>query len=263
MAVMARSVGIPARVASGYAVGSASDDGYYHISEANAHSWPELYLGELGWVEFEPTSAQPEISRPVPQEELESRAEELQQLNEDELQTRPNIAEDRMNELDNLNNSNDIPGLASSYLASPGMLLNYLFVLAGLAVAGTLTVLEVRWRRQLKKMKPAAQAVAEMYRYAPLVGLPEKKGATADERAQNLTAILPKSGEPIANLNSLYVHEQYGDYKVPPPEGEDARATAIQVQESMWPVLYHQRVGHFVSDMRTYLNGLVTGFKRK
>src|SRR4029078_7077610 len=69
MAVLARSIGIPARIASGYAVGSASDDGFYHISEANAHFLPELYMGELGWVEFEPTASQPEISRPVPETE--------------------------------------------------------------------------------------------------------------------------------------------------------------------------------------------------
>ena len=75
MAVLARSVGIPARVASGYAVGSPSDDGLYHINEANAHSWPEIYLGELGWVEFEPTSARPEIVRPVLQAEQDNPVE--------------------------------------------------------------------------------------------------------------------------------------------------------------------------------------------
>lgn len=61
MVVMARSLGIPARLAVGYATGSYDPDGRaFVVREADAHSWPELYFPGVGWVRFEPTAAQPE-----------------------------------------------------------------------------------------------------------------------------------------------------------------------------------------------------------
>jgi len=58
MAIMARSVGIPARVATGYVTGEAGPDAAYTIREADAHAWPELYIGER-WIPFEPTPVRP------------------------------------------------------------------------------------------------------------------------------------------------------------------------------------------------------------
>jgi transglutaminase-like putative cysteine protease len=56
-AAMARSIGLPARVASGFTTGEErpSEPGVYHVSGSNGHTWPEVYLGEYGWVPFEPT----------------------------------------------------------------------------------------------------------------------------------------------------------------------------------------------------------------
>lgn len=254
MAVMARSVGIPARVASGYAVGSASDDGYYHISEANAHSWPEVYLGELGWVEFEPTSSQPEISRPVPQDE-QNREDELRKLNEEEDTARRNLGQDELdNPLDTP--SNERPGLPNDFWTRPQMMLTYAFLLVGIAVAGTLTFFQLRWQKYLKTLKPGAQAVAEMYRYAPLAGLPERTDATADERAQDLATLMPDVQVPIAGVNSLYVHEKYGEYNLTPEEGEKARVEALAVQERMWRTVYERYVGRHIQDARAYLQNI-------
>ena len=59
MVVMARMAGIPARWAKGFNSGTAaiSEDGspYYAITNANAHSWPEILFPDVGWVPFEPT----------------------------------------------------------------------------------------------------------------------------------------------------------------------------------------------------------------
>lgn len=59
MAVMLRSVGVPARVASGYAVGDRESDGTYLVRDSHAHSWVEVYFPRYGWIEFEPTPARP------------------------------------------------------------------------------------------------------------------------------------------------------------------------------------------------------------
>ena len=57
MAVMARTLGIPSRIAVGYRPGGVSEDGEYAVSNRQLHSWPELYIQGAGWVAFDPTPA--------------------------------------------------------------------------------------------------------------------------------------------------------------------------------------------------------------
>ena len=65
MVVMARAIGVPARLAMGYASGSYdSANQRYLVTEADAHSWAEIYFPGYGWVEFEPTGGLPEVQRP-------------------------------------------------------------------------------------------------------------------------------------------------------------------------------------------------------
>ena len=57
MAVMARALGIPARVAVGFLPGTKDGD-VYQISLRDAHAWPELYFEGIGWTRFEPTPSE-------------------------------------------------------------------------------------------------------------------------------------------------------------------------------------------------------------
>jgi transglutaminase-like putative cysteine protease len=56
-AAMARSIGLPARVAVGFTPGDAdqNDPTLYRVNGKHAHAWPEVFIGEYGWVAFEPT----------------------------------------------------------------------------------------------------------------------------------------------------------------------------------------------------------------
>ena len=56
-AAMARSVGLPARVAVGFTVGEADPDdpNLYRVEGRHAHAWPEVFLPSVGWLAFEPT----------------------------------------------------------------------------------------------------------------------------------------------------------------------------------------------------------------
>jgi len=65
MVVMARAMGVPARLASGYAQGTYDRDARrWVVSEEDGHSWVEVYFEDLGWIEFEPTAGRPSLDRP-------------------------------------------------------------------------------------------------------------------------------------------------------------------------------------------------------
>jgi transglutaminase-like putative cysteine protease len=88
--IMLRVLGIPARLAVGYAQGEkltidnqdssptlpSQDENlspealtqgidYYTVRQKDAHAWPEVFFPGLGWVEFEPTVSQSPITRPL------------------------------------------------------------------------------------------------------------------------------------------------------------------------------------------------------
>lgn len=66
MTIMARSMGVPARVAMGYATGSLEPEaGEFVVLEKDAHSWVEVYFPEYGWIEFEPTPYRSTFERPL------------------------------------------------------------------------------------------------------------------------------------------------------------------------------------------------------
>jgi len=94
MAVMLRSLGIPARVSTGYVIDPLTKDApegvHYTLTERNAFAWPEVYFPGIGWVEFNPTPSQPRIARPgyTPPDAARPGSEGLEDdptLGEDEL----------------------------------------------------------------------------------------------------------------------------------------------------------------------------------
>lgn len=55
-AALARSIGLPSRVAVGFTFGEASPDGTQRVVRGrHAHAWPEVFIANRGWLAFEPT----------------------------------------------------------------------------------------------------------------------------------------------------------------------------------------------------------------
>jgi len=64
MAIMLRTVGIPARVVNGFRTGEFNDiTSQYLVRARDAHSWVEVFFPGYGWVGFDPTPAAPPPSR--------------------------------------------------------------------------------------------------------------------------------------------------------------------------------------------------------
>ena len=67
MAMMLRTLGIPARIVNGFRGGEYNDlSNSYIVREKDAHSWVEAYFPEYGWASFDPTPAgNAESSKPA------------------------------------------------------------------------------------------------------------------------------------------------------------------------------------------------------
>lgn len=70
LVVMARSLGIPARLVAGYGSGDYNRlTGYYEVSANDAHAWAEIYFPGHGWVPFDPTPGWEPRPYPTPVQE--------------------------------------------------------------------------------------------------------------------------------------------------------------------------------------------------
>jgi hypothetical protein len=66
MVVLLRAVGIPSRLAVGYALDPSAFDAEnrrYNIREEHAYAWAEVYLPGFGWLAFNPSPERPAVTR--------------------------------------------------------------------------------------------------------------------------------------------------------------------------------------------------------
>jgi len=65
-AVMARAVGLPTRLAIGFTTGTPEGNDDYQVTDADVHTWPEVWFPRYGWVPFEPTKGAPGAGFAIP-----------------------------------------------------------------------------------------------------------------------------------------------------------------------------------------------------
>lgn len=65
MTIMARSLGLPARIGVGFLPGELSGPDEYTVRGRDAHAWTEIFFDNVGWVRFDPTPAVQSGTAPV------------------------------------------------------------------------------------------------------------------------------------------------------------------------------------------------------
>ncbi len=64
MVILLRTAGIPTRLINGFLMGEYNPVGQdFIVRESDAHSWVEVYVPARGWVEFDPTPPDQEITK--------------------------------------------------------------------------------------------------------------------------------------------------------------------------------------------------------
>jgi hypothetical protein len=232
MVVMARTLGIPARLAAGYAEGAYDEQRHaFRVREKNAHSWPELYFPGYGWIEFEPTVSQDPLIRPEPAPgtapEIPPPAESNEDLTSDlragHEDSAP-IPEDGVEAMP----YQDVPTeRAPLWPWIAGSL-----AVVALAAAGWWALENLGLRR----LPTAERAYARLLRFGRWLGRPLQTPDTPLEWARDLSTMVPRAEVPIARIVGIYVEAQFGqgDLRDPASEISWGQARGLLWRHLLW-----------------------------
>jgi transglutaminase-like putative cysteine protease len=211
MAVMLRTLGIPARVATGFVLDESDIDPQtkaYEVTELNAWAWPEVYFPGLGWVEFNPTPAERLISRPGDDADLLTAARRSDDES-DELLTDAFLQELLADIL-----IDDPAGTAavieeSAIAAIIIAIITYLSVAAVFAVAVFIAIRSF-WAYWFRGLEEAGARWAKLQQLASLAGAPMRANRTPIESAWRLEWLVGEEVD-LTALAGAYSRERYGE----------------------------------------------------
>jgi hypothetical protein len=238
--LMLRSVGVPARLAVGFAQGDWRT-GIYTVRRRDAHAWPEVYFSGYGWVEFEPTTSQLALVRDDPNAvgvPAGAISRPNRPLNEGEDQTTGGVKPSTPKP--SVPFAKTLPGrvlLIALYVLSAVALvlifyrfrlLSYVPVVVGRvyerggAAPPAWITNWLRWNRLL----PVEQAFAPVTWSLRWLGRPPEVDATPAERAALLAKLLPEAGPDIQAVTSEL---QTGLFSPQPADVQRARRAGYHV----------------------------------
>ncbi len=224
MVILARAAGLPARLAVGYASGTYDPaKAHYVVTEADAHSWVEIYFPDYGWIEFEPTAARQVFDRS---------AEAIP----------PDLSE-------------SLPALSdpATTLRDGAGQIGWLLLLGGgafLVIGGLAWSAADGWR--LRRLTPVV-AVATLYqrlrRHGQRLAVPTWTGDTPYEFAASLAErvntlaqekrwgmVLAPAHQEVHRLTHLYVRASYSAHRLSPTEQTQAIQTWRCLRRRLWLV---------------------------
>ncbi len=233
MAVMLRTVGVPARLAVGYTTGDRVEGReIYAVTDSHSHAWVEVYFPRFGWIPFEPTPGKnlPRLYQPglEDQEILGTGAILAELLDEGCLDESDDCfdPEDASATLDLVSSSSD----GSSVLRYWPWLL---MVIAGLTVVGgSLTLI---WRRFLATPNNPRVAFRRMNTLASLAAAGQVEYQTPYQFGSNLQQVLPSHSNPVSLIVSAYVRNRYGNKDT---TASERRVLAVAWQKIRLPMLW-------------------------
>ena len=213
MAVMLRTLGIPARVAVGFALDQSdldSETKSYEVTEANAWTWPEVYFAGLGWIEFNPTPAERLISRPGDDSELVTIAEGVQGV-DDELED-VLLAEllEALAEGTGSSSSTTTTGSTGIIGEAIARVLTWASTVAVL-LFGTFAAVRGTWAWWFRGLGRDGSRWAKLQLLTRWGGTPMRPNRTPLESASELEAMIGGRVD-VTPLARAYAHERYGEH---------------------------------------------------
>ena len=231
MAVMLRSVGVPARLAAGYAPGRVDETGRYAVLDSDSHGWTQVYFPGHGWMDFEPTS-----EWPVPQrggasgsgsgdeEELASVGEQLgPDLSRAECMAPDDAVGDECLE--------DIFGpiireLPEEFLDEPAQMIDRLPVVMAIvlaAIAAVWLAAQTIWTASLAGSSFVEKHYTKMSRLGAVAGHRRRAHQTPLEYASVLGRAVPSISPGARAIADTFAANRYGRHDVSDDDRDDLR----------------------------------------
>ncbi|OGO39958.1 MAG: hypothetical protein A2147_04630 [Chloroflexi bacterium RBG_16_57_8] len=227
MVVMLRSIGVPARLATGYLPGQrdgATDN--YIVRGRDYHAWPEVYFPGFGWIEFEPTP------RPELTDEITIGGSSVNE---------PFFEEFFVDETF-LGDGSGFSAPAATLPVEPRR--NVVLPVIGIALlalltGGALWLIVNRLYQGLRLSGNAPGVYAKMCRLASLVGTGPVVTETPLEYCGRLAGAFPDGATAIGSIGELYTEARFS------PRKDLGDAQLVRLQKSwveLYPVLFKRRL---------------------
>ncbi|MCS7259609.1 MAG: transglutaminase domain-containing protein [Anaerolineae bacterium] len=224
MVVLLRAVGIPARLAAGYAPGERQTDGNtFLVRQKDAHTWPEVFFPEYGWIVFEPTAGRSPIERP--------RAEETLSL----FTEQPPPPEKPESPLPQLSPDTPQPtGDGPSNTSPTAMSAPWLLLGAMLVSVSLVTFIMLRRRRRIAARDASVEVLyARVGWLAKWAGVSLQSWQTPFEQAAAIAAVVPGGQAYVWRLAQLVTYARYAAR----PLRESERSAAVTAWQRLYPYL--------------------------
>ena len=219
MAVMLRTLGIPARVAVGYALDDKEHvDTTYTVRKDDAYSWVEVFFPQYGWVEFNPTANKPTVA-------ANGAFAGSGPFTGDPTEQFPNLADlfgtGAVNSgLDNANNALNETPIENE---GPPWTLIWSLIGAAIVVAAAAFAGRTAWNWGLAGLEPRTRMWAKTRRLASWTRVPDGSGETAREWSRRVGVVAERPAE-ASRLADAYEEARYGPsdlQRVDDDDGED------------------------------------------
>ena len=220
LAVMLRSIGIPARVSVGYVSGDWDQDKEQHVvREAHAHAWTEVFFPNYGWIEFNPSPNWPTVPRTF--ENLGAGGFE-DEFPED-------VPGGSVQEPEQPSESDEAAAAALEAQAA-SRLLQFFGAVAAVLLAAWVAF-RLAWTWGLRSLDFPAQTYEKMCRLARLARLQPRAFQTPYEYAQALALAVPNARPSVRTVAREYARTRYSPQRL---TAEDALRLRTAWSEIRW-----------------------------
>ncbi len=225
MVIMARMLGIPARIVNGFTQGSLQGNRWV-VNGSDAHSWVQVYFPDYGWINFDPTpgysvpggpttqqntppAKTPPAARPTPIATIGHQKPKLQPT------PKPGLS-----------------GTGTNTLSTDAIVRQNLFLTLSLVTLfGSLAVFGLALLKRYKGYQISASMVyRRVCRLGVIIGAPPQRWQTPYEYYRVLGRRYPRAAAPMRRITELFVRERWA----PPHQSPDP------IEEQALEKLWHQ-----------------------
>lgn len=230
MTVLMRSLGIPARMTTGYTTGNLADGSHiYVVTDRHSHGWTEVFFPGFGWIPFEPTPGRT-IPIAIPPEEQVRRAAAAGDTDDAydllcEIEEECEDFEEGLEDADLLGND----PVGRGWTNTAQSFLPWVAGLAGAIVALALLAW-IGWRWLFAPPSDVPGAYRRLIRLGRLASVPLRQHQTPHQWAGMLAAAVPEQGQDIRRIVNAYARHTYSGRE---PAGGDADAGVIEAWKTV------------------------------